>query len=210
MRIKLGYDAVKNMNLKGDNNESDEKKPDGYSHMIIHKYEISLFPFEGRLDSPFETHFTSISTEERKGETRRKLVPSAQPKKPGASAKEKGILTVITQERTIRRAYFNDRKAPVTFDTCSNISTIEFDNPKLNRIMEVGKRLRMNHLCKENDTDKEGNIGAAFKGDPRQGARLSDSERKEIEAKPRDTFPKKEVLDDNMSNDPRTSAGTIR
>ena len=68
----------------------------------------------------------------------------------------------------------------------------------------------MNHLCKENDTGKEGNIGAAFKDDPRQGARLSDSKRKEIEAKPRDTSPKKGVLDDNMSNDPRTPADTIR
>ena len=90
------------MNIKDDDNEYDEKKPDGYYHMMLHKYEISMFPLEGRLDSPFETYFTSVNTEEGKGETRRELVPSGQSKRPGASAKEKGILTVITQERTIR------------------------------------------------------------------------------------------------------------
>ena len=47
--------------------------------------------------------------------------------------------------------------------------------------MKVGKRLRMNHLCKENDTGEEGNIEAAFKDNPRQGARLSDSEMKNPE-----------------------------
>ena len=80
VRIQLGYDAVKSMNLKGDDNESDEKKPDGYSHMMIHKYEISLFPFEGRLDSPFETHFTSISTEEEKKKLGGSWPPQANPK----------------------------------------------------------------------------------------------------------------------------------
>ena len=76
--------------------------------------------------------------------------------------------------------------------------------------MKVGKRLKMNHLCKEDDTGEESNIGTASGDDPRQGARLSDSERKKIEAKPRDAFPKNEMLDDNMSIDPRTPAGTIR
>ena len=169
VKIHLGYDAIKSMNLISNDDESEE--PDGYSHMTSHKYEINLLPPEEGLSSPFETYFSSISTEEGIGETRRELAPSGQSKRPGANAKEKGILTVITQERTIRRAYFNDRKAPVTFDTCSNISTIEFDNPKRNRIMKVGKRLRMNHLCKENDTGKKGNIGAALKDDPRQSAR---------------------------------------
>ena len=100
VRIHLGYDAIKSMNLIGNDDEAEE--PDGYSHMTSHKYEISLFPPEGRLGSPFETYFSSISSEEGIGETRRELAPSGQSKRTGASAKKKGILTVITQERTIR------------------------------------------------------------------------------------------------------------
>ena len=56
-RIRLGYDAIKDMDLKGDIVESHEKRSDGYSHMIIHKYEVSLSPFRGRLGSPFESSF---------------------------------------------------------------------------------------------------------------------------------------------------------
>ena len=58
---------------------------------------------------------------------------------------------MITQAKAIRRAYFNDREAPVTFDTCSNISTIEYDDPKHNKIIKVGRRIKVNHLCKEHD-----------------------------------------------------------
>ena len=66
--------------------------------------------------------------------------------------------------------------------------------------MKFGKRLRVNHLCKENDTGKESNIGSVVKTEPRQGARLSDSEGKKIGTKPRDAIPEEEALDDNMSN----------
>ena len=38
--------------------------------------------------------------------------------------------------------------------------------------------------------------------DPRRGARLNDSERKETKSGPTDTSPTKGVIDDNMSNDP--------
>ena len=109
---------------------------------------------------------------------------------------------MITQERTIKRAYFNDRRAPRTVDTRFYTSATEFDNPKHHKIMKVGKILRMNHLCKKNDINEECNIGATFKGDPRHSAKLSDSERKKIETKSRDPISKKEVLDDNMNNDP--------
>ena len=76
--------------------------------------------------------------------------------------------------------------------------------------MKFGKRLRVNHLCKENDTGKESNIGSVVKTEPRQGARLSDSEGKKTGMKPRDAIPEEEALDDNMSNDLCTPAGRIR
>ena len=143
--------------------------------MTRHKYEVKLLPPGEGLSSLFETHLSSISTKEEIKESRREVTTRVQFKRSGTSAEEKRILTVITQERTIRRAYFNNRRVPVTIDTCSHISMIESNNPKRNRIMKFGKRLRMNHLCKENDTGEESNIGSAFRKDPRQGARLSDS-----------------------------------
>ena len=48
------------------------------------------------------------------------------------------------------------------------------------------------------------------KDDPRLGARLKDSERKETKSGPSDTSPTKKVTGDNVSNDLRTPAGRIR
>ena len=67
----------------------------------------------------------------------------------------------------------------------------------------------MNHLCMENNTGEESNGEAAVRGEPSQGARLSDSKRKEIGTEPGEVMPKKEALDDNMRNDLRTPAGRI-
>ena len=41
-RIRLGYDALKDMNLKGNTRESEEAKPDGYPDIINIDYEVSL------------------------------------------------------------------------------------------------------------------------------------------------------------------------
>ena len=82
---------------------------------------------------------------------------------------------MITQAKAIRRAYFNDREAPVTFDTCSNISTIEYDDPKHNRIIKVGRRIKINRLCKEHDTSKKDDIESVLKNDPDNAHRKSAS-----------------------------------
>ena len=44
--------------------------------------------------------------------------------------------------------------------------------------------------------------------DPRRGARLKDTDSKETESGPSETPPTEEVSSNNMSNDPRTPAGT--
>ena len=46
--------------------------------------------------------------------------------------------------------------------------------------------------------------------DPRRGARLKDTERKETKSGPSDTSPTEKATSDNMSNDPRIAANTIR
>ena len=57
--------------------------------------------------------------------------------------------------------------------------------------MKIGKRMRMNHLCMENDTGEESNGGTAVGGGPSQDTRLSDSNRKKIETEPGEITPKK-------------------
>ena len=121
VRIHHGYDAIKTMNLISDNGESEE--PDGYSHMTRHKYEVKLLPPEEGLSSLFETHPPSTSTKEVTNDTRRELTYRGQFRRPRTSAGEEDTLTVITQGRTIRRVYFNNEIAQVTFDTCSHVSS---------------------------------------------------------------------------------------
>ena len=134
--------------------------------MTRHKYEVKLLPPEEGLSSLFETRAPSTNAKEAAKETRREVTSRGQLRRSRTSAEEDGTLTVITHERTIRRAYFNNKVAPVTFDTCSHVSMVEFKNPKHTRIMKIGKRMRMNHLCMENDTGKESDGGAAVRGEP--------------------------------------------
>ena len=63
-----------------------------------------------------------------------------------ACSGEKGILTLITQQRIIRRAYLNNRPIAAQIDTCSLVSVVESSNPKPNRILEVGKKIKMRPL----------------------------------------------------------------
>ena len=54
-RIRFGYDAIRDMNLKSSSRESNEVRSDGCLNLIKLEHKVSLFPFGGRLDSPFET-----------------------------------------------------------------------------------------------------------------------------------------------------------
>ena len=85
--------------------------------MTSHKYEINLLPPGEGLNSPFEKQPPPVSTEEEIGKTKLQVTGPTLFNKPGAGTEEKGILTVITQERTIRRAYLNNKIVPVSMDT---------------------------------------------------------------------------------------------
>ena len=79
VKIHLGYDAIKSMNLISNDNESED--PDGYYHMTSHKYEINLLsPGEG-LSSPFERQHSPANTKEETGETQREVSGSTPFKK---------------------------------------------------------------------------------------------------------------------------------
>ena len=46
----------------------------------------------------------------------------------------------------------------MSIDTCSLISMIESNNLRTNRIMKFGKKLKVNHLYKENNMSKDGSV----------------------------------------------------
>ena len=139
--------------------ESDEEKPDGYSNIINIKYEVSLSPFGGRLDSPFETSSGNdgllVIEGCRKADTRQESVRPIQSETHDDGSKEKGTITIVTAEKehteNIVRAYFDDKKASVGTDTCSTVSTIEYNDPTQKRIFKVGKKITCSRICKEND-----------------------------------------------------------
>ena len=159
-RIRLGYDAIKDMNLKGNTRESDEEKPDGYSNIVNVEHEVSLSPFGGRLDSPFETspENNELLVVEgcREIENRQE---SVTPIRSDDGSKETGTITIVTEEKknteSILRADFNGIRASVMMDTCSTISTIEFNDPTQNRIFKVGKRIKCSRIRKEKDATTE-------------------------------------------------------
>ena len=67
IKVHLGYDAIKSMNLMSNDNESED--PDGYYHMTSHKYEINLLPPGEGLSSLFERQHSPANTKEETGET---------------------------------------------------------------------------------------------------------------------------------------------
>ena len=125
----------------------------------IPEYEISLSPFGGRLDSPFETSSENdgLAVIEgcRKAETGQKSVLPIKSEKHDDGSRKTGTITVITKEKehteNIVKAYFKDGEASVIIDTCSIVSTIEFDDPTRNRIFKVGKKVTSSRFCREND-----------------------------------------------------------
>ena len=106
----------------------------------------------------------------------------------------------------------------MSIDTCSLISMIESNNLRTNRIIKLGKKLKENHLYKENDMDKGGSIESVVErwprkvsrddqsdkssvfDDPRQGGRLKYSERKETESGISEMSPTNRVISNNMSS----------
>ena len=81
--------------------------------------------------------------------------------------------------------------------------TIDWYNKSVDDIM-VSNPQTCRKVSGDHETDTSGVID-----DPRRGARLTDSERKETESGPTDTSPTKGVIDDNMSNDPQNPADSI-
>ena len=63
---------------------------------------------------------------------------------------EMGILSVITEQSLIRRAYLNDTMIEIKIDTCSMASVVVTENPKLSRILRIKRKLRIQPLIQTN------------------------------------------------------------
>ena len=58
-----------------------------------------------------------------------------------ANNEEMGTLPVITEQGTIRRVYLNNRVIPTEVDTCSLVSVVMPDNPRLSRKLKIKRKL---------------------------------------------------------------------
>ena len=67
-----------------------------------------------------------------------------------ASTEEIGTLSIITEQRIIRRVYLNDRMIPTEVDTCSLVSIVMSDDPKLNRMLRIRRKLNTCPLIQQN------------------------------------------------------------
>ena len=120
-----------------------------------HTYEISLLPpGEELLDICEETH----PLHESEGMMRRakRRLPGLILDNDTATSKEEiGILSVITEQRIIRRAYLNNRMITVEIDTCSLASIIISEDPKLSRIIRIKRKLSAQPLTQNSQRFRE-------------------------------------------------------
>ena len=68
---------------------------------------------------------------------------------------EIGTLSLITQQRIIRRAYLNNKIIPTQVDTCSLVSIVESNDPKFNRILKIRRKLNTHPLSRESQRMEE-------------------------------------------------------
>ena len=120
MKIHLGYMAAKYMNLVSNDHMSGDPNID--SSFVMNQSEVKM-----KIDEPLVANPTLLD-------------------KFKTCSGEKGILTLITQQRIIRRAYLNNRLIPAQVDTCSLVSVVKSSDPKFNRILKVGRKIGMRPL----------------------------------------------------------------
>ena len=63
-----------------------------------------------------------------------------------SQGKEKGTLSIITEQRFIRRVYLNNKVIPMEVDLCSLVSIVTCNRLESSRILEVVKRTEVRAL----------------------------------------------------------------
>ena len=196
MVLHLGYLEATYMDLTGrefGSGGSTEKRPIAMNHI----YEISLLaPGEG-LQNIYDC-FNPLHESE--GLMREIMLNNVTTK----NKEEMGILSVITEQSLIRRAYLNDTMVEVKIDTCSMASVVVTENPKISRILRIKRKLRIQPLFQGNKKigqgfgtghkvdeermgDRSKEVGKSGKklllasDDPRRGGRIGYSDKYEEE-----------------------------
>ena len=114
--------------------------------MTSHTYEIYLHPPGEGLKSPGEEQSPPTESEVKMKKDEPLVTNPTLFKKFEACNGEKGTLTLITQQRIIRRAYLNNKIIPALVDTCSLVSIVESSDPKFNRFLKTGRKIGMHLL----------------------------------------------------------------
>ena len=65
---------------------------------------------------------------------------------------EKGTLSIITEQKFIRRVYLNNKVVPMEVDLCSLVSMVTSDRLENSRKLEVIKRIEVRPLGHEHPT----------------------------------------------------------
>ena len=142
VEIRFAYDTI-----KGDYIEDDTSYYE-YSEIMKTEYEVSIFPIDEELQSPFETsseNDNQLDTGEYKGTvTQQDSARCNQSKANGESTEATGTITLITRNKdhaqtSLVEAYFNSDKSAIMVDTCSSVSIIHYNDPAKDRIFKSEK-----------------------------------------------------------------------
>ena len=66
------------------------------------------------------------------------------------SDEEIGTLSLITYKKIIRRAYLNNKMISTEIDTCSLVSIVMSNDPRLNRMLRIRRKLNTCPLIQQN------------------------------------------------------------
>ena len=108
---------------------------------MYHTYEISLLPPGKRQLNVSDKSRPFYESKEMMKRTIQQMTESSLGGDIMASNEELGTLSVIIEQKTIRRVYLNDRVIPTEVDTCSLVSIIMPDNPRLSRKLRIMRKL---------------------------------------------------------------------
>ena len=114
-----------------------------------HIYEISLQPPGKELIDVNGENHPSYESEGMMRRTEQEIPGSILNDDTTPSNEETGTLSLITEQRIIRRAYLNNRMIPTEIDTCSLVSIVMSDDPKLNRTLRIKRKLNTYPLIQD-------------------------------------------------------------
>ena len=108
---------------------------------MYHTYEVSLLPLGEELVSFNNRDHIFHESEDMMKRTIQQLTGSTPDSNIVLSKIEIGTLSIITEQRIIRRIYLNNRIVPIEVDLCSSVSVLMSDNPELSKRLEIKRKL---------------------------------------------------------------------